>query len=211
VIGAIDCTHVRITKPHENGDDYVNRKNYPSINVQATCNAEEKFTSVNASWPGSVHDSRIWRNCAEFEVMKSSSAILIGDSGYGITPWLLTPYKNPQTPAEVHFNKVYAHERVIIERCFGQVKRRFPILHYKVRVKLEMVGNVIIACFVLHNVAKYLNEDDGFPELDCDSEVEDGTEQVETDNTTQERLRRLGQQKRQEITNIIFRNLTNTN
>nr|CAH7750834.1 unnamed protein product [Callosobruchus chinensis] len=33
---------------------------YHSINVQATCNADEWFTSVDASWPGSVHDSRIF-------------------------------------------------------------------------------------------------------------------------------------------------------
>ena len=63
VIGAVDCTHVKITKPAApQGDDYINRKGQATINVQATCNASEMFTSVDATWPGSVHDSRIWRN-----------------------------------------------------------------------------------------------------------------------------------------------------
>jgi hypothetical protein len=57
---------------------------------------------------------------------------------------------------EGHFNQVYAAERVVIERCFGQVKRRFPTLQYTVRVKLEAVPTVIVCCFILHNKAKYL-------------------------------------------------------
>ena len=34
VIGCIDGTHVRIQGPHEQEHEYVNRKNYHSINVQ---------------------------------------------------------------------------------------------------------------------------------------------------------------------------------
>ncbi|CAH1981710.1 unnamed protein product [Acanthoscelides obtectus] len=37
-IGAIDCTHVRIPKFAE--FEYINRKGYPSISIQATCNAK---------------------------------------------------------------------------------------------------------------------------------------------------------------------------
>ena len=41
-IGCIDGTHVRITAPHENEPDFVNRKGYHSINVQAICNHRGK-------------------------------------------------------------------------------------------------------------------------------------------------------------------------
>ena len=38
------------------------RKGLATLNVQVLCDASKRFTSVSANWPGSVHDSRIWKN-----------------------------------------------------------------------------------------------------------------------------------------------------
>ncbi|XP_053342479.1 putative nuclease HARBI1 isoform X1 [Clarias gariepinus] len=62
VIGTVDCTHIRIQRPsgaHEG--DYVNRKSFHSVNVQMICDADCLITNLEAKWPGSVHDSRIFR------------------------------------------------------------------------------------------------------------------------------------------------------
>ena len=42
VVGCIDGTHVRIQAPNKNENDYVNRKGFHSINVQAVCNHKGK-------------------------------------------------------------------------------------------------------------------------------------------------------------------------
>nr|CAH7764687.1 unnamed protein product [Callosobruchus chinensis] len=85
----------------------------------ATCNADEWFTSVDASWPGSVHDSRIWSNSEICNIAKRefqrSNALLLRDEGYGIAPWLMVPFRNPNTPAEHAYNNLLTKERVIIE------------------------------------------------------------------------------------------------
>nr|CAI5826359.1 unnamed protein product [Callosobruchus analis] len=62
-IGLLDCTHVRISKPAQFGDEYINRKGFANIKVQATCVAQEKFTNVDVQWRGSTHDSR--KNCSK--------------------------------------------------------------------------------------------------------------------------------------------------
>ena len=69
-LGAIDCTHVRIDKPGgQFGDDFINRKNFPSFNVQATCDQNYTFTGVDVGWPGSVHDARIFQTSELHEVI----------------------------------------------------------------------------------------------------------------------------------------------
>ncbi|KAI4469891.1 hypothetical protein MML48_1g01255 [Holotrichia oblita] len=42
-VGLLDCTHVLIRKPSQFGDEYINRKDFVSINVQATRDAQDKF------------------------------------------------------------------------------------------------------------------------------------------------------------------------
>ncbi|CAI6348198.1 unnamed protein product [Macrosiphum euphorbiae] len=63
VIGAINCTHIKIQSPNSNiGERFRNRKGYFSINVQAVCKSNLQFTNIVARWPGSVHDSTIFDN-----------------------------------------------------------------------------------------------------------------------------------------------------
>ncbi|XP_072019678.1 LOW QUALITY PROTEIN: putative nuclease HARBI1 [Amphiura filiformis] len=64
VIGAVDCTHVRLDScPYgENEHVYVNRKGFHSINIQLISDAKYHIINVVARWPGSTHDSRIIQN-----------------------------------------------------------------------------------------------------------------------------------------------------
>lgn len=201
-VGAIDCTHVRIPKFQEFGDEYINRKGYPSINVQATCNAEEIFTSVDCQWPGSVHDSRILKNSNIYNILKNSAeeCVLLGDDGYSISPWIMTPWRNPTTQQQQNYNNIFCRERVIIERCFGQLKARFPVLQYKVRSTLEKIPPTIIACVVLHNIAKHLHDED----FNINEEVNFEIDAQNNNNMRTNMIRQLGQQKRELITEMLF-------
>lgn len=65
IIGAIDCTHVKLFSPPINRENpgilFLNRKWYHSLNVQCIVAADLKLLAINARYPGSVHDSAIWR------------------------------------------------------------------------------------------------------------------------------------------------------
>lgn len=62
ILGVIDGTHIAITAlPKEIESAYVNRKGFHSINAQIVCNADMVITNVNARFPGSTHDSFIYR------------------------------------------------------------------------------------------------------------------------------------------------------
>uniref|UniRef100_A0A0A9WBB0 Putative nuclease HARBI1 n=1 Tax=Lygus hesperus TaxID=30085 RepID=A0A0A9WBB0_LYGHE len=101
----------------------------------------------------------------------TENAVLLGDEGYGLAPWLMVPYKDPTTEAEREFNRLHKSERAIIKRCFGQMKKRFPMMQYTVRVGTQKLARFILCAFILHNVAKYLNDQDNFEDPNGDSRV----------------------------------------
>lgn len=166
VIGCVDCTHVAIFPPPKNHPIYpehiyVNRKGYHSINVQLICDDQLKILSVNSKYPGSTHDSFIWNNSNVLPVVQElhtrypSNYILLGDSGYALRPWMLTPITNAvrNTP-EYTYNLCQQQCRSLIEDCNGVLKMRFRcclkdrVLHYS-PIKSSKIINV---CCALHNM-----------------------------------------------------------
>jgi len=60
------------------------------------------FTNVVAQWPGSCHDSDIFCSsniCQYLEENHNSldDGVILGDSGYACSPFLMTPYSNPES------------------------------------------------------------------------------------------------------------------
>lgn len=102
---------------------------------------------------------------SEPKMMTYQNCVLIDDSGYGIEPLLMTPHTNPQNNFTRKYNARFKAERVIIGRCFGQLKRRFPFLHHPWKMALVQVPKLISCCVILHSIAKYLH-DRHFPDVD---------------------------------------------
>lgn len=65
----------------------------------------------------------------------------------------MTPLLNPITPGEQHYNQSHIRTRNTVERLFGVLKKRFPILAYGCRLKIDTFLTIIVACSVLHNIA----------------------------------------------------------
>ena len=107
ILGCIDCTHIMIVAPqaHLHPEAYINRKSVYSINVQVICDAGCTFVGRVVAWPGSVHDSRIFKNSRVYNRLLSGelNGILLADNGYGIAPFCLTPFLNPENEEEEHY------------------------------------------------------------------------------------------------------------
>ena len=85
----------------------MNRKNFHSINLQEICDANFVFLDVDAKWPESSHDSFILQASQvndDFEQGTYWDSRLLGDSGYPLKKWLITPIPSPSTSAERNFN-----------------------------------------------------------------------------------------------------------
>lgn len=126
------------------------------------CTAKLKFQNIVARWPGSTHDSLIFLNSAAkytFDSGTFGSGLILGDSGYFLNNYLVTPYANTRTTAERLYNESHIRTRNVIERCFGVWKRRFPVLSIGMRCQIPLVQDIIVATAVIHNITIDMNED----------------------------------------------------
>ena len=95
------------------------------------------------------------------------------DSGYSNKPGFLAPFRNVpyhlrdarrraggiNGPTEL-FNYRHASLRNCIERCFGVLKARFPILRYMTNFSLIRQREIAMCCCVLHNFIRLHNRGD---------------------------------------------------
>ncbi|KAK9696637.1 DDE superfamily endonuclease [Popillia japonica] len=122
-----------------------------------------RICDVVARWPASTHDMTIFANSKikrRFDAGEFGTAILLGDSGCALSPYLMTPILNPNTHAEQLYNESHIRTRNVVERQFGVWKRRFPVLAYGSRLPLNTVLTVIVATAVLHYIARGMNEEE---------------------------------------------------
>ena len=122
----------------------------------ATCDADERVTSVSWDWLRTSHDSWISKNSSVGNFMANSrtDALVLADESHAIGPWLMTPYNIPVLPEERSLNRIRKKKHVIIEHGIGQQKR-FPMMHGPVLVHLQKIPSVIIAYVVMYNISRY--------------------------------------------------------
>lgn len=178
ILGCIDGTLIPIVAPSGiNEHLYVCRKGFHAINVQLVTDADLRVLNVVCRYPGSTHDSFIWRNCElqdRFANNNMPNGWLLGDSGYPLTPHLLTPFINPANRNEERYNRKHKSTRCSIERANGVVKQRFRCLHKSggcLMYSPQRCINIIISCLLLHNIC--IRDNVPMPDDDDDDDGDD--------------------------------------
>jgi glutamate synthase domain-containing protein 1 len=57
---AVDGCHIPIIAPRENTEDFYNRKEFFSMNMQGLVDADGRFCNIQVNMPGRTHDSKAW-------------------------------------------------------------------------------------------------------------------------------------------------------
>lgn len=135
--------------------------------MQAVVDHKKKIVDIFVGYPGSVHDSRVFRNSPLGNNLeeKCGRYYLLGDSGYPLKRQLLTPFKDRGnlTPRQINYNVKLCKNRYLVEHCFGILKQKFrQMYHVKLRDIFYIVNFIRAAC-VLHNIA--LNDNFIFNEI----------------------------------------------
>lgn len=182
-IGALDGTHIHAVVPPEDRKPFRNRKHGISQNVLAVANFDMLFTYVLAGWEGSAHDSKVLDDAKLKGLPILPGKFYLGDAGYAFSWKVLTPYRGvryhlkewaqgnrrPQNAKEL-FNLRHSSLRNVIERIFGVVKKRFPILVEMSPYTFPFQCDLVLCAMMLHNFIRTNQiDDDEFDEPDVDN------------------------------------------
>lgn len=166
-IGALDGTLVHAVVPDDQQARFrVRGKDECYQNVLGICDFDMIFTFVWAGYEGITHDSRILKEVAFNPTsgfpFPPSDKYFLCDAAYTNTRGFLTPYRNTRycladfrqdqaLSKKERFNHAHAQLRNVIERAYGVLKARFPILNQMAPYPFSMQRDIVIACFAVHN------------------------------------------------------------
>ena len=167
MVGAIDGTHISISKPqHVPADYFYFKSGGYTFNCQVVVDRQKRFLDLYLGMPGSTNDSRMLRRSSLYHLathnnffneehgMQGFSPFLLGDSGYPLLPWLMVPHRGggDLSLAESLFNKKLRKGRCVVENSFGILKSTFRELLTKSDLHVAFLPDVILACAILHNM-----------------------------------------------------------
>ncbi|KAK9053889.1 hypothetical protein SSX86_024964 [Deinandra increscens subsp. villosa] len=151
-------------------------------NVLGICDFDMIFTYVWAGWEGIAHDSRVLKEIASNPTFgfrfPPPGKYYLCDAAYTNTRGFLAPYRNTRywladfrrrraLTKEERFNHAHAQLRNVIERAYGVLKARFPILKQMAPYPFPVQRDVVIACFAVHNfIRKYNIQDELFMDFE---------------------------------------------
>uniref|UniRef100_A0A1I8FXR4 DDE Tnp4 domain-containing protein n=1 Tax=Macrostomum lignano TaxID=282301 RepID=A0A1I8FXR4_9PLAT len=94
VAGCVDVTLIKIRAPVTDEDQFVDRHGNHSINFMWLALSFRHL--VSARWPGRLNDKRVLNNSTMSDAFEGGwrpfpNALILGDSGYSLKQWLITP------------------------------------------------------------------------------------------------------------------------
>ncbi|KAM3344701.1 hypothetical protein P3S68_024410 [Capsicum galapagoense] len=197
-IGALDGTLVHAVVPANQQIIYRGRgKGKYYQNVLTICDFNIVFTYVYIGWEGVAHDAQVLTEVVSNPdngfPFPPSNKYYPCDVTYSNTRGFLAPYHNVRywlgdyrrrraITKEEKFNHAHAQLRNVIERSYGVLKARFPILDKMTPYPINIQRDVVIACFAVNNfIKKERINDELFNQFDTSQVIfdEEG-QQVET-------------------------------
>lgn len=170
--GAIDITHIVMNIPAVDPSNNVwfdREKNYSMI-LQAIVDPEMRFRDIITGWPGSLSDALVLQSSGFFKLAEEGKRLngkklqlsegtelreyIIGDAGFPLLPWLLTPYQGKGlSDIQAEFNKRHSATRLVAQTALARLKDVWRIIHGVMWMPdKNRLPRIVLVCCLLHNI-----------------------------------------------------------
>lgn len=170
--GAIDITHITmlLTSSDQEAETWLDYKKNHSMILLAIVDPDLRFLDIVTGWPGMMNDSSVlyssnfFKLCQKGEKMNGKKISLandtevreyiIGDSGFPLLPWLVTPYQEKElTKSELRFNKRLLETHGVAKAALARLKEVWRMIRGDMwRPDKHKLPRFILACCILHNI-----------------------------------------------------------
>ncbi|PLW54637.1 hypothetical protein PCANC_05336 [Puccinia coronata f. sp. avenae] len=160
-LGALDGVFIPATVPVADQSPWRSRKNIIAQNVLAAINFNFEFVFVLAT---SAHNTRVFNDSTTKGLNITGKKYFLANAGYGMRQGLMTPFqgvryhlkeqaaagRSPSNRKEL-YNLRHATLQNQVERIFGCMKRKFPILTTPPEFQLNKQVHLVYALCMLWN------------------------------------------------------------
>ena len=142
--GCVDGKHIHIVCPSEHCHHYFCYRKFHSLSVLAVCVYKGAFIDAECTWPGSVHDAKVFENSfiskllrssnlpAIFQIISNSEVKILNyltdERAYPLLPYCMRDYSICILDDGVVFNSVLKSARNRIEYASDRLKARWQML-----------------------------------------------------------------------------------
>lgn len=177
--GVIDTTHIMmcLSTSDPSSNVWLDHEKNHSMILQAIVDPDMRFRDIVTGWPGKMQDWSIFQSSnfnklcdkgdrlnEKNELLSEGSEIreyIIGDSGYPLLPYLMTPYQGRDLPElGAEFNKRLSATHVVAQRALARLKDMWKIIQGVMwRPDKHKLPRIILVCCLLHNIVIDMEDD----------------------------------------------------
>jgi hypothetical protein len=161
-LGALNGVFIPATVLVADQSPWRNRKNIIAQNVLAAINFNFEFVFVLAGWERSALNTRVFNDATTKGLNITGKKYFLADAGYGMRQGLMTPFRGVRYHLKEQAaagrrpsnrNKLYNLRHATLqnqlERIFGCMKRKFPILTTPPKFQLNKQVHLVYALCML--------------------------------------------------------------
>ncbi|WOL04798.1 nuclease HARBI1 [Canna indica] len=177
--GIIDTARIMMCLPSVDTSNkvWVDHEKKHSMILQAIVDPEMRLRDIVTGWPGSMNELPVLCSSGFFNMCEKGTRLngekvelaeglevreyIIGNSGFPLLPWLLTPYQEKDLlDGETEFNKRLSATRVVAQKALARLKDTWKIIQGEMwRPDKHRLPRIILVCCLLHNIVIELEDE----------------------------------------------------